>query len=112
MLRRSVRSDGSERIVPSDAADSRVARDLVLHALDLRRELLELLRDLQRDHFFVAAVTAYSTKVYVWVNPGGGDPAAGTFTTGTQGGKACLISNGQYLTSTTSAQPLAILQLW
>lgn len=53
------------------------------------------------------------TPVYVWVNPGVGNPPAGTFTNAANGGKAVLFPRGQWLSSSNSgAAGLAILEIW
>jgi hypothetical protein len=52
------------------------------------------------------------TPVFVWATPGIGDPPAGSFTGSANGGKAVLFPRGQYLSASTAAQPLVVLELW
>lgn len=47
--------------------------------------------------------------VYVWGNPGGGDPPAGTFASSAHGGKAYLFPKGRWMTASNSG--LAILEI-
>ena len=58
------------------------------------------------------AITQYG-DVYVWNNPGGGDPQKGTFAAGAHAGKAVKFPRGRWMTSTTASQTsLAILEIW
>jgi hypothetical protein len=54
--------------------------------------------------------------VYVWTNPtapGVTDPVAGTFAASAHSGKAVLLPrNFRYVSTSTSGQPLAVLEIW
>lgn len=57
------------------------------------------------------AVVAFA-PVWVWTNPGVGNPPAGTFTNSANGGRAVLFPRGQFLSSSTAAQGLVVLEIW